>query len=236
MHHLALVHRHPIFPPHHHLISHPCTRLSPSHRLPPQLQYRPSNNVAAQNVANDSAAAASTNLSSLTGLTTLNLPMNNYISHQHHHVIERYDLWPPALALTSSLSAVNNSSAWSSVLSGSGGPFSGPGSLSTFSSSFGGDFESEVSFDTQSQTFSDDREHQDVFGGDETYNLGYTTANATGNGGVLPVARAITHHSDYAGDLIFWCKRLWDWWWIWLVRKCVRTFVEWYWWQRNQYK
>ena len=162
-----------------------------------------SNNVAAQNVANDSAAAASTNLSSLTGLTTLNLPMNNYISHQHHHVIERYDLWPPALALTSSLSAVNNSSAWSSVLSGSGGPFSGPGSLSTFSSSFGGDFESEVSFDTQSQTFSDDREHQDVFGGDETYNLGYTTANATGNGGVLPVARAITHHSDYAGDLIF---------------------------------
>jgi len=158
-----------------------------------------SNNVVTQNIG--STAVASTNLNALNGLTTLNLPMsplNNYSSHQHHHVIERYDLWPPALALSSSLSAVNNSSACSSVLSGSGGPFSGPGSFSAFSSSFGGDFESEVS-----QTFSDDREHQDVFGGDETYDLGYTTANVTGSGGGLPVTRAITHHSDYAGDLIF---------------------------------
>ena len=157
-----------------------------------------------QNVG--STAVASTSLNALVGLTTLNLPMsplNNYSSHQHHHVIERYDLWPPALALSSSCSAVNNSSACSSVLSGSGGPFSGPGSLSAFSSSFCGDFGSEVSLDTQSQTFSDDREQQDVFGGDETYNLGYTATNATGNGGGLSVARAITHHSDYAGDLIF---------------------------------
>lgn len=163
-----------------------------------------SNNVVTQNVG--STAVAPTNLNALVGLTTLNLPMsplNNYSSHQHHHVIERYDLWPPALALSSSLSAVNNSSACSSLLSGSGGPFSGPGSLSALSSSFGGDFESEVSLDTQSQTFSDDREHQDVFGGDETYDLGYTATHTTGNGGGLPVTRAITHHSDYAGDLIF---------------------------------
>ena len=163
-----------------------------------------SNTVVTQNVG--STAVASTSLNALVGLTTLNLPispLNNYSSHQHHHVIERYDLWPPALALSSSCSAVNNSSACSSVLGGSGGPFSGPGSLSAFSSSFCGDFESEVSLDTQSQTFSDDREQQDVFGGDETYDLGYTTTNATGNGGGSSVTRAITHHSDYAGDLIF---------------------------------
>ncbi|KAJ3575193.1 hypothetical protein NP233_g1266 [Leucocoprinus birnbaumii] len=150
---------------------------------------------------NGSATAASANPNSLVGLTTLNLPMNlmgSYTSHQHHHVIERYDLWPPALALSSSLSAVNNSSAWSSGLSGSGGgPFSGPGSLSGFSSSFGGDFdESEVSFDTHSQTFSDDREHEDaVFGNDGTYGYPATVGNGA--------SRAITHHSDYAGDLIF---------------------------------
>ncbi|KAF5353468.1 hypothetical protein D9756_007939 [Leucocoprinus leucothites] len=161
-------------------------------------------NSAAQNATTGSATAASANPNSLVGLTTLNLPMNlmgNYNSHQHHHVIERYDLWPPALALSSSFSAVNNSSAWSSGLSGSGGgPFSGPGSLSAFSSSFGGDFESEVSFDTHSQTFSDDQDHEDaVFGSDGAYSMGY----ATGNGGAFPVSRAITHHSDYAGDLIF---------------------------------
>lgn len=114
--------------------------------------------------------------------------INYYNSHQHHGVIERYDLWPPsssALASSSTFSAVNNSSLWSVE----SGPFS--------SESFAGDISSnsEVSFneDDVHSAFSDEYSNAD----EAVYNsLGYVN-NAGGSG------RAITHHSDYAGDLIF---------------------------------
>lgn len=149
-----------------------------------------------------SSAAASTPqtpnplIGNITNLTTLNLPMNYinyYNSHQHHGVIERYDLWPPsssALALSSTFSAVNNSSGWS----GSGGGYSGPFG----SESFAGDISSnsEVSFneDEVQSAFSDEYSNAD----EVVYNsMGYVNNNPGGSG------RAITHHSDYAGDLIF---------------------------------
>ncbi|XP_006455646.1 hypothetical protein AGABI2DRAFT_121547, partial [Agaricus bisporus var. bisporus H97] len=127
-------------------------------------------------------------IGNITNLTTLNLPMNyinNYNSHQHHGVIERYDLWPPsssALALSSTFSAMNNSSGWS-------GPFG--------SESFAGDISSnsEVSFNED--------EAQSAFSDDYTGNADEVVYNSMGYLNNNPSGRAITHHSDYAGDLIF---------------------------------
>lgn len=188
------------------------TPLNTTHPLSPATTTTAGGANPSTNTTNDANASSTNNplVGNLTTLTTLNLPMNNYInyysSHQHHGVIERYDLWPPsssALSLSSSFSAVNNSSAWSSALSsvGSGGGMSGPGSLSAFSSSFGGDLSSEVSLGDTQSTFSDDG---GVFGNDGTYNnMGYSSSAGVGNNNTGGAGRAITHHSDYAGDLIF---------------------------------
>ncbi|KAF9450975.1 hypothetical protein P691DRAFT_664168, partial [Macrolepiota fuliginosa MF-IS2] len=174
-------------------------------------------NSGANNSSSTASAANNSLVGNLTTLTTLNLPMNNYInyysSHQHHGVIERYDLWPPstsALSLSSSFSAMNNSSASSALSSvGSGGGMSGPGSLSAFSSSFGGDISSEVSFGDTQSTFSDDGGvfGDGAYGNTGAAGMGYVSNGGAGagagGGGSWGASRAITHHSDYAGDLIF---------------------------------
>ncbi|KAF9449297.1 hypothetical protein P691DRAFT_728189 [Macrolepiota fuliginosa MF-IS2] len=123
--------------------------------------------------------------------------INYYSPHQHYGVVEGYD--PPASSLSSN-SGVDNASAPpapSSIWSGDGTP--GSQSLSAFGSSFGGDLSPEVSFGDVRSTFSEDEG-----GSGSVSGLACAGADAdTGDGGPWSANRTTTHHTDYAGDVIF---------------------------------